>query len=94
MSRPARVPDPNDARERTPIGEPLCEAREFTFGFRTREAAARVDHRDAGAVVAAILQAAQRVQNDRNAIARPDVTDYPTHIVSIFTMRCFNAREG
>ena len=39
----------------------------------------RVDHGDAGAIVSAILQASEGIEDDRNAIALADVTNDPAH---------------
>src|SRR5262249_27123712 len=79
VRRPARMADADRAGERFAVVEARDNPREFAPRFGPREGPAGVDHRDSGAVVSAILEPPQRVQDDRNAIAISDVTDDPAH---------------
>ncbi len=75
MRRPARVPDADASGKAAAVAQPLGQTLQLAFGLRAGEGAAAVDDGDAGAVIPAILQALQRVQNDWNAVRSPM---YPT----------------
>ncbi len=87
MRCPTRMSDADGPGERFAVIQALGEPRELPLGFGARQRSGRVDHRDAGAVVAAILQATQRVQDDRNAIALADISDDPAHALPLRTPR-------
>src|SRR2546422_11241513 len=75
---PARVRDPARAEHRLALqmlGEPLHAPRELD----DRHAGAVLD-RNAGGVVAAILQATQTVHQNRRGLALPHVPDDATHV--------------
>ena len=78
VRRPARVPQSRAAAEHLDL-EALGQTLELALGFTSGEHALGVDHRDARAVVAPILQAAQRVQNDRDRVAPPNVAYDAAH---------------
>src|SRR5216683_1811183 len=75
---PSRMPHPDMAFERG-VGEQEAEVFELALGAANFELAAIDDSRDAGRVVAAILEAAEAVEEDRVGRARTDISDYSAH---------------
>src|SRR5207248_9498251 len=82
--RPARVTDAAVAW-RALLAEGVVEVRELADGAHDvqlralAERARSVEHRDARAVVAAIFQLAQPLDEDRRALPRSDVTNDAAH---------------
>ena len=76
---PASMSDADDPGKLLAVIEPLGEPGEFSLGFRTRQGSIGVDDGDAGAIVSPVLQAPQRVQNDRDAVPLADISDNPAH---------------
>ena len=77
VRRPARVGDAVAAAERL-ARQLLDQAVELAFGAPGLETAV-LDHRDAGRVVAAVLEAPQSVDEQRNDLAGSDVADDSAH---------------
>src|SRR5581483_569790 len=65
--------------QRLAVVQTLGETRELALRLGADERAVLVDDRDARAVIASILEPAERVENDRNAIFRADVADDAAH---------------
>ena len=76
---PARVADAVDALERA-LANRFFEIAELAGGAADIELAGLGYHGDAGGIVAAILQAAQAVQNQRHDFFMPDVADNSAHV--------------
>ena len=81
VGRPARVSHADRPGEAFAVAQALRQARQLPLGFRTGQHAGSVDHGDSGAVVAAVLEAPERIENDGNAIALTDVSYDPAHML-------------
>ena len=78
VRRPARVADAVGAVDRVqPDG--VFQVAQLARGAPHRQVMVAVQDRDAGRIVAAIFQAPQAVQNDRDRLPVPDVADNSTH---------------
>ncbi len=75
---PARVPYPLVAGRRS-LREPRSKAVKLADSFVDRDSAVLLEHGDAYAVVAAILQASQTVQKDRRSFSLADVANDSAH---------------
>src|SRR3989442_160211 len=75
---PSRMAHPDMAFERG-VGEQEAEIFELALGAADFELAAIDDSRDTGRVVAAILEAAESVEEERVGRTRTDVSDYSAH---------------
>ena len=74
---PARVPDADIARDRAFV-QAAGEIAQLADVATDRDLAI-LDDRDAGRIVAAILQPPQAFQDDLGRVARANITDDPTH---------------
>ena len=81
VGRPARVSHADRPGEAFAVAQALRQARQLPLGFRTGQHAGSVDDGDPGAVVAAVLEAPERIENDGNAIALTDVSYDPAHMM-------------
>ena len=84
VRRPSRVPDSDMALQRR-VGQQVAQIFELALGAANFELAAIDDSRDAGRVVAAILEAAEPAEQDWVGLARPDVSDYSAHDRSLLS---------
>ena len=78
MGGPAGVPEPERAAGRRSQGGGV-EAADLADGLAEMEGAGVIDHGDAGAVVAAVLQALQSFVDDGPGVILPDVSYYAAH---------------
>ena len=77
VSRPARVADADGPFRKAPI-EARREALQLSDRLYKRRDAAAVDDGDARAIVAAVLQPSQSLQQQRSRLARPNVSNDAT----------------
>ena len=78
VRRPARVADAG-AASRQVVGEMATQVGELADALRYAEAALGVEHGDAGAVVAAVLEAGEALEDDGCGRFAADVTDDSAH---------------
>jgi hypothetical protein len=88
VRRPASVPDADRAGERLAVVQALGEARKLSLGLGTRQSAGRIDDRDAGAIVASILETPQRVEDDGNAVPLAYVSNDPANADLLDALAC------
>src|SRR5262245_39720842 len=74
VSGPARVPDARAALE--PGWHVSSEFRDPAFRFAYTQVAAPADDRDPGRVVASVLEPGQSLEQDRDTVSIPDISDY------------------
>src|SRR5690606_15880535 len=81
VGRPARVADTGRAVAERRVGERVAQGAELAGLLAHPQASVIVDDRDAGGVVAAILEAGEAGDKDVLAGARAHVSDDSTHVV-------------
>src|SRR5215472_12159997 len=74
VSSPARVPDAGAALE--PGGHVSGEFGDPAFRLAYTQVAAPADDRDPGGIVAPVLEPGQSLEQDRDTVAIPDISDY------------------
>ena len=72
---------PTDPARLSPLRKRSARRDSFPSAFDPVSMPCSVDHGDAGAVVAAVLEAPERIENDGNAIALTDVSYDPAHML-------------
>ena len=79
VGRPAGVPDADLARE--PLRQRLVQVAHPAGLLGDLDAAGLPEHGDAGRVVAAVLEPAEPLEQQRRCLLAADVSDDPAHVV-------------
>ena len=86
VRRPARVRDAEVAGSRVG-GQRLGQLRDLADRAQARDLGAAVQHGDAGRVIAAVFEALQALDQDRDDVPVSDRSDDSAHVAAILTRR-------